>query len=125
MKAQTFADMSEAEFDGLIERYIEREAHGYGEMPTDIFFDLLLTQKAAQSDETVNLEISLAPEGNNLTLIPDRELSDMVVQGNEILVGGHRLVFQLQNLLSLPNNLRDTAEQMAKITTSQGLRTMI
>ena len=94
-------------------------------MPTDIFFDLLLTQKAAQSDETVNLEISLAPEGNNLTLIPDRELSDMVVQGNEILVGGHRLVFQLQNLLSLPNNLRDTAEQMAKITTSQGLRTMI
>jgi len=37
MSQQTFAEMSEAEFDTLIDNYIEREAAGYGEMPTEVF----------------------------------------------------------------------------------------
>ena len=119
MNAQTFADMSQTEFDDLIERYIEREAHGYGEMPADIFFDLLLTRMAEQNDETANFEISITPEGNQLVITPDRELSDVVVHGNEILVGGHRLVFQLspaERPASAPSleELRETAERMAE-----------
>ena len=123
MKAQTFADMSQPEFDDLIERYIEREAYGYGEMPADIFFDLLLTRMAEQNDETANFEISIMPEGNQLVITPDRELSDVVVHGNEILVGGHRLVFQLspaerptpaERATPLLAELRDTAERMAE-----------
>ena len=62
MNAQTFADMSETEFDGLIERYIEREANGYAEMPADIFFDLLLERMATQKEETVHLKIGLDPD---------------------------------------------------------------
>ena len=31
MSSQTFAEMSEAEFDPLIDNYIEREAVGYGD----------------------------------------------------------------------------------------------
>lgn len=119
MKAETFADMSQTEFDDLIERYIEREAYGYGEMPADIFFDLLLTRMAEQNDETANLEISITPEGNQLVITPDRELSDVVVNGNEILVGGHRLVFQVSTAEQPPSppsleELRDTAERMAE-----------
>ena len=52
---------------------------------------------AEQNDETANFEISITPEGNQLVLTPDRELTDVVVHGNEILVAGHRLVFQLSS----------------------------
>lgn len=38
MSQQTFAEMSETEFDTLIDSYIEREAASYGEMPAEIFF---------------------------------------------------------------------------------------
>ena len=119
MKAQTFADMSQTEFDDLIERYIEREAYGYGEMPADIFFDLLLTRMAEQNNETANFDISITPEGNELVITPDRDLSDVVVNGNEILVGGHRLVFQVSTAKKPPSppsleELRDTAERMAE-----------
>ncbi|MBC8265318.1 MAG: hypothetical protein H8E47_14495 [Anaerolineales bacterium] len=37
MSPQTFAEMSEVEFDTLIDDYIEREAAGYGDMPAGIF----------------------------------------------------------------------------------------
>ena len=89
---QTFAEMSEKEFEALIDSYIDREATGYGEMPAEIFFDLLLERIAAKATEPLHLEISVVDD--HLVITPDREASDVVVRGNEILVGGHRLVFQ-------------------------------
>jgi hypothetical protein len=93
MSQETFAEMSEAEFDALIDSYIKREAAGYGEMPAEIFFDLLLERSTARAEETLNLEVEVADD--RLVIIPDRETGDVVVHGNEILVGGYRLVFQL------------------------------
>lgn len=93
MSQQTFAEMSEAEFDALIDGYIDREAAGYGEMPAEIFFDLLLERSAAKARQSLNLEVAVVDD--HLVITPDRETGDVIVCGNEILVGGHRLVFQL------------------------------
>jgi hypothetical protein len=93
MSQQTFAEMGEAEFDTLIDDYIEREAAGYGEMPAEIFLDLLLERSAAKATQPLNLEITVVDD--HLVITPDRETSDVIVRGNEILVGERRLVFQL------------------------------
>jgi len=93
MSPQTFAEISETEFDTLIDGYIKREAAGYGEMPAEIFFDLLLERSAAKTRQLLNLEVAVVDD--HLVIIPDRETSDVVVRGNEILVGERRLVFQL------------------------------
>jgi len=85
--------MSEAEFDALIDDYIEREAAGYGEMPAEIFFDLLLERSAAKTRQLLNLEVTVVDD--HLVITPDRETSDVIVCGNETLVGERRLVFQL------------------------------
>ena len=40
MTKKSFNDMSKAEFDSLVDGYIERTATGYGEMPAEFFLDL-------------------------------------------------------------------------------------
>jgi hypothetical protein len=84
MTKKRFDEMSEAEFDGLIEDHIERTATGYGEMPADIFLDLLTERMADKVSETVNLSIDMGAD-DDLVITPDRELSDIVIRGNEIL----------------------------------------
>lgn len=93
MTKKRFDDMSEAEFDSLVDGYIERTATGYGEMPAEFFLDLLVERMAAKADETVNLSIDVSEE--DLVITPDRELSDIVIRGNEILVGKRRFVLKL------------------------------
>jgi len=93
MTNQRFADMSEPEFDQLLDDYIQRTATGYGEMPAEIFFDLLAERMTEQIDETLNLSIELVDQ--NLVISPDRELGTVVIRGNEILIGKHRLVLHL------------------------------
>jgi hypothetical protein len=46
---QRIAGMSEAEFDALIDGSIERSAASSGELPADVFFDLLLERIAART----------------------------------------------------------------------------
>ncbi|MGH2536802.1 MAG: hypothetical protein ACRDHL_05365 [Candidatus Promineifilaceae bacterium] len=46
-----------AEFDHLIDGYVERTATGYGEMPAEHFLELLTERIAAKTDETANLSI--------------------------------------------------------------------
>ena len=87
-------EMSEAEFDSLIDGFIERTATGYGEMPAEFFLDLLVERLEARADETVNLSIDVR-EDDDLIITPDRELSDIVIRGNEILVGTRRFVLKL------------------------------
>jgi hypothetical protein len=93
MSSQTFAEMSEAEFNTLIDNYIEREAASYSEMPAEIFFDLLLERSAAKTRQPLHLEVTVVDD--HLVIIPDREVGDVIVRGNEVLVGERRLVFQL------------------------------
>jgi hypothetical protein len=94
MMQKRFDEMSEAEFDSLVDGYIERTAMGYGEMPAEFFLDLLVERMAARTNETVNLSIDVSEE-DDLVITPDRELSDIVIRGNEILVGNRRFVLKL------------------------------
>lgn len=93
MSQQTFAQMNATEFVALIDRYIDREAGRFGEMPAETFFDLLLERAEAKARETLNLAIAV--HYNRLVITPDREAGDVIISGNEILVGGRRLVFQM------------------------------
>lgn len=94
MTKKRFAEMSEAEFDSLIDSYIDQTATGYGEMPADIFLDLLTERMADNVSETVNLSIDMSVD-DDLVITPDRELSDIIIRGNEILVGKRRFVLKL------------------------------
>jgi hypothetical protein len=93
MSQQRFTDMSDAEFDALIDGHIERSAAGSGEMPPDVFVDLLIERIATKTDTTLTLAIDVT--GDQVVITPDRDSADVVVQGNEVLIGGHRLVLQL------------------------------
>jgi hypothetical protein len=94
MTQKQLDEMSEAEFDSLIDGYITRTATGYGEMPADIFLDLLMERIADKVDETVNLSIDVIDD-DGLVITPDRDLSGIVIRGNEIVVGNRRLVLKL------------------------------
>jgi hypothetical protein len=85
--------MSQPEFDALIDDYIERESRFCGEMPAEIFFDLLLERIEKKAQKAVNVKVVVT--GNRLTLVPEHKSDDVVVRNNEVLVGERRLVFQL------------------------------
>lgn len=93
MTSKNFTEMTDSEFDTLINGYIDREATRYGEMPADIFFDLLLERITAKANQTLNLLVNIVD--NHLVITPDRENAQIVIKGNEIMVGTHRLVFKL------------------------------
>jgi hypothetical protein len=85
--------MSESEFDALINDHIERTAAGAGEIPADVFLDVLLERIAARTSATLALNIDVT--GDQLVITPDRDSAEVVVQGNDVLIGGHRLVLQV------------------------------
>jgi hypothetical protein len=93
MNQHDFADMSEAEFDALIDSHIERTATGADGLPATIFFDLLLERIAAQTNATLTLNIDVTDD--QLVITPDRDSAEVIIQGNEVLIGGRRLVLQL------------------------------
>jgi hypothetical protein len=81
MAQKRFDKMSDAEFDELVNGFIDRTATSYGEMPAEFFLDLLVERMAAKVDETVNLSTDLSG-GDDLIITPDRELDDIVIRGN-------------------------------------------
>ena len=93
MIEKTVTEMNEMEFEALVGAYIDRTAQGYGDMLADIFFDLLLERTTAQVEDTFKLSISI--QDNQVVITPDREASTVVVSGNQILVGGHRLILEM------------------------------
>lgn len=93
MNEPRLSDMSEAEFDAMIEGHIERTAGGDRELEAEVFVDLLLERIAARAESPVTLAIDV--HGNQLVITPDSSGTDIVVQGNEILVGGRRLILRL------------------------------
>jgi len=95
MSSKQFAEMEEAEFDSIIDGYIERTAHGYGEMPAKVYFDLLAERMEEQVEETVTLSINVTED--DLIIHSDRELGDILIQGNEIVIGKHRFILQLSH----------------------------
>jgi hypothetical protein len=59
------------------------------ELPPDVFVALLLEPIAAKPDTTLTLATDV--KGDQLVKSPDRDSPDVVVQGNELLIGGHRV----------------------------------
>jgi hypothetical protein len=93
MSEPRLSDMSEAEFDAMIEGHIELTARGDRELEADVFVDLLLERIEARAEAPVTLAIDV--HGDQLVITTDNPGTDVVVQGNEILVGGRRLVLRL------------------------------
>ena len=93
MSEPRLSDMSEAAFDAMIEAHIERTATGDQELEADVFVDLLLERIEARTQAPVTLAIDV--HGDQLVITSDNPGADVVVQGNEILVGGRRLVLRL------------------------------
>ena len=58
-----------------------------------MFVDLLSERNAANASAPVLLLIDV--RGDQLVITPDREDADVLVQGNEVLIGGRRLVLRL------------------------------
>lgn len=52
-----------------------------------------LKRTAAQVEDTFKLSISI--QDNQVVITPDREASTVVVSGDQILVGGHRLILEI------------------------------
>ena len=87
--------MSDAEFDALIERYIERGLQDIGELDADLFFDALADFTAAPAEATIEL-LGEWHEGH-LTLRPEKLVPpEVVVQDNRIVVPGFTFVIRIQ-----------------------------
>ena len=93
MSMQRFSEMTEQQFDQLIDNYIDRAAQYEADVPAEFFFALLAQRLSQTVDETVTLLVDV--ENNDLTLRPEQEFADVVVRGNEIIVGNHRFILQL------------------------------
>lgn len=102
MTMQRFSEMNEQEFQQIIDNYIDRAAAGQADVLPEVFFDLLAEKLAQNVDETVTLLVDI--DNNDLTLRPDREFADVVVRGNEIIVGNHRFVLQLATAPDAPSS---------------------
>src|SRR5688572_10544617 len=55
MSEPRLTEMSDAEFEALIDGHIERTAAGANEVPADIFVDLLLERFDVQADAPITL----------------------------------------------------------------------
>ena len=93
MSEPRLSDMSETEFDAMIAGYIERITDGDRELEADVLVDLRLERIAARAESPVTLAIDV--HGDQRVITPDNPGTDIVVRGNEILIGGRRLVLRL------------------------------
>ncbi len=93
MSERRLTEMSPAEFDTLIEGHITRTAAGENELAADVFTDLLFERMVAQAGAPVTLLIDV--HGDHVEITPDREGTDVMIQGNEVVIGGRRLVLRL------------------------------
>lgn len=93
MSMQRFSEMTEQQFDQLVDSYIDRAAQDETDVPAEVFFDLLAQRLSQRVDEPVTLLVDV--ENHDLTLRAEQEVADVVVRGNELIVGNHRFILQL------------------------------
>ena len=70
-----------------------RAAQDEADIPAETFFDLLAQRLSQRVDEPVTLLVDV--ENNDLTLRAEQAVPDVVVRGNELIVGNHRFILQL------------------------------
>ncbi len=89
----TITQMSDEQFAEIIDGYISQAATSNGEIPAETFTDLLRQRVEGKVEEVVNLAVQI--NNQEVVLMPDHDLPDIVVNGNEIFVGKHRFVLHL------------------------------
>lgn len=95
MSEQTIDTMDFDKFQSVVDGFIERSSHTYGEMPTPAFFELLFEKMAERVTETIELEGKIV--NNQLVLrMPIDVETGVQVKNNEILVGERRIVVKLK-----------------------------
>ncbi|MCA9979642.1 MAG: hypothetical protein KDD89_02375 [Anaerolineales bacterium] len=85
--------MSDEQFAQLIDNYVTQTATASGEMPATSFLDLLAEQATKQTEAVMTLAVQI--DDDQIVLLPDQELPEVIVRGNEIFIGKHRLVLHV------------------------------
>jgi hypothetical protein len=92
MRDHCLADLHEADFDAMIEAHIERTADGAAELPASVFVGVLFERLAA---DAAPITLAIHVHDDQLVITADNPGADVIVQGNEVLIGGRRLVLRL------------------------------
>jgi hypothetical protein len=92
MTLQRLTDLSDDEFDALIEQHIDRVAAGASDPPIEDALAVWLDRLASQASTTTTLEVAIS--GGQVSLMPAGETDQVLVRGNEIIIGKHRIVLQ-------------------------------
>ena len=92
MTSQRLTELRDDEFDAIIEQHIDRVASGASDPPLADAFAVWVDQLARQVPTTTTLEVLIS--GGQLSLTPAGETDQVLVRGNEIIIGRHRIVLQ-------------------------------
>jgi hypothetical protein len=92
MTPQRLADLRDDEFDALIEQHIDRVAAGASDPPIEDALTIWLDRLASQVSTTTTVEVAIS--GGKVSLTPAGEMGQVLVRGNEIIIGKHRIVLQ-------------------------------
>ncbi len=90
MTAQRLSDLRDDDFDALLEQHIDRVAAGASDPPLADALAIWLDRLASQVQTTITLDVAI--HGDQVALTPASATDQVVVRGNEIIVGGHRIV---------------------------------
>jgi hypothetical protein len=85
-------DLRDDEFDALIEQHIDRVAAGASDPPIEDALAVWLDRLARQASTTTTLEVAIS--GGQVSLTLAGETDHVLVRGNEIIIGTHRIVLQ-------------------------------
>lgn len=96
MSEKAITELDYEGFKSIIDSFIERSSHEFGEMPASPFFELLFEKMAERVTETIEVEGKIMNNRLVLKLPADMETA-VQVKDNEILVGDRRIVVRLKN----------------------------
>ncbi|GAB4126222.1 MAG: hypothetical protein OHK0050_38890 [Roseiflexaceae bacterium] len=92
MTPQRLAELRDDEFDALIEQHIDRVASGASDPPIEDALAVWLDRLASQVSTTTTLEVAIT--GGQVSVMPAAATDQVLVRGNEIIIGKHRIVLQ-------------------------------
>lgn len=95
MSSKKIDEMETAEFDAMVDAFIERETQDTGELPAPIFYEAL---EAVFSEPTppVTVELEAQIIGSELQFVsPKKSVSGIEIYDNEIVINNVRFVVHL------------------------------
>lgn len=92
MTPQRLSDLRDDAFDALIEQHIDRVAAGADDPPIEDALAIRRDRLANEASTTITLEVEI--RGDQVALNPAGATVQVIVRGNKIIIGGHRIVLQ-------------------------------